>query len=429
MAERQSEHVREDYLTQGKIRSLAIKQQLFDLYSQLGAQHGLRADIVSGGQHSTGSKRTGSHRHDIDSSDPFGAADLKLFDPGQKRYLSLSNEADRPRIAGYMRDAAAAGATGIGAGKGYMGNETFHIGGGGKGAWGGEQDWIRREALRGNTAAPALATAAATATSDPRAASILRVAKQIGADPVDLATVISFETAGKFSPSIMGGKGGKYLGLIQFGPAEQQKYGVHAKQTFDEQLDAAGRFLVDRGYKPGMDRTHLYSTILAGNPYKQNISDTAAGGTPGGAAEKVRSQMAQHEAKARKLLGGSLPAPTGGETAVAGGAVPAAPAAGPTSPLPNVAAPAGGMLADTPDPFKAIADATAAKQAEQQAQQAAALAASQAAAQPPQIQQAAPAPDPMPAQQAQIDYAGLLMPRIKRGLLADDYSSGLLGAA
>ena len=100
-------------------------------------------------------------------------------------------------------------------------------------------------------------------------------------------------------------------------------------------------------------------------------------------------------------------------------------AANPTSPLPNVAAPDRGVLADTPDPFKAIADAAEKKQAAQQQ----ALAASQAAAQPTPIQAPPPQPDPMQAQQAAVDYAGLLMPRLKRGLLADDYSSGLLGAA
>jgi hypothetical protein len=116
------------------------------------------------------------------------------------------------------------------------------------------------------------------------------------------------------------------------------------------------------------------------------------------------------------LNGAPAPAATGAPT----GAM-AQPAAVPTLP----ADPTKGVLASTPDPFKAISDATEKKNE----QQAAAMAASQAAAMPQPIQQAPAPPPPDPMQSAPIDYAGLLLPRIKRGLLADDYSSGLLGAA
>jgi D-alanyl-D-alanine carboxypeptidase len=150
---------------------------------------------------------------------------------------------------------------------------------------------------------PSLTPAAATGSGDARAAAINRVAQQIGANPLDLATVISYESAGKFSPSIYGGKGGRHLGLIQFGPAEQRKYGVHANQTFDEQMNAVGAYLKDRGFKPGMSREQLYSTINAGRPDRLGARDAAAGGAPGTVLDKVRTQMAGHEAKARKLLG------------------------------------------------------------------------------------------------------------------------------
>jgi hypothetical protein len=110
-------------------------------------------------------------------------------------------------------------------------------------------------------------------------------------------------------------------------------------------------------------------------------------------------------------------------------ATPGAVAAAPAGDVPTLPAdPSQGVLADSPDPFKAIADAAEKRQEQQQAQQAAAMAANQAAAQPSPIETSR-APDPMQQPQAPIDYAGLLMPRIKRGLLADDYSSGLLGAA
>ena len=37
---------------------------------------------------------------------------------------------------------------------------------------------------------------------------------------------MSYETGGKLDPNQWGGAGGRYLGLIQFGPEEQRKCGV-----------------------------------------------------------------------------------------------------------------------------------------------------------------------------------------------------------
>lgn len=85
-------------------------------------------------------------------------------------------------------------------------------------------------------------------------------AKRIGARPLDFATAMAYEKGGSFSPNKWGGKGGRYLGLIQFGPAERRQYGAHPGQTFPDQLGAAERFLKDRGYKPGMGLRDLYST-------------------------------------------------------------------------------------------------------------------------------------------------------------------------
>ena len=170
---RDSPFVREDNLTQAKIRRLAVNQQLYDAFHQLGEKHGLRADIVSGGQHAHGGPRTGSHRHDVDGGG-LGAGDVKLFDTQQGRYLSLANPADRPRLTAYLQGAAALGATGFGAGKGYMGNETFHIGGGKPAVWGGEEAFLRGATAGIKPAAPSLPAAtgmAANATKpfDPNA--------------------------------------------------------------------------------------------------------------------------------------------------------------------------------------------------------------------------------------------------------------------
>lgn len=141
---------------------------------------------------------------------------------------------------------------------------------------------------------------------DPRVAALIASASRLGADPLDLATVISYETGGTFSPSIFGGAGKRHMGLIQFGPAERQQYGASADQSFEDQLPAVERYLTDRGFKPGMGRLDLYSTINAGQPGRYGASDAGNGGAPGSVADKVRDQMGPHEAKASAFLGGSF---------------------------------------------------------------------------------------------------------------------------
>ena len=130
---------------------------------------------------------------------------------------------------------------------------------------------------------------------------LIASAQRIGADPLDLATVMSFESG--FSPSIRGGSGNRHIGLIQFGPTEQQQYGASQDQSFSDQLPAVERYLTDRGFKPGMGMLDLYSTVNAGRPGLYDRSDTANGGTPGTVADKVNSQMAGHRAKAAAFLG------------------------------------------------------------------------------------------------------------------------------
>ena len=113
----------------------------------------------------------------------------------------------------------------------------------------------------------------ASGTPGPAQDSITKAATELGIDPVDLATVISYETGGKFSTSIKGGKGGRYLGLIQFGPEEAAKYGAAPGQSFDTQMKAVVAYLKDRGLKPGMGINDLYSTINAGTPGRLSASD------------------------------------------------------------------------------------------------------------------------------------------------------------
>ena len=66
---------------------------------------------------------------------------------------------------------------------------------------------------------------------------------RLGVSPSDVLTAMSYETGGRLDPNLWGGKGGKYLGLIQFGPEEQQKYGVRPGMPVEEHVNAAENFL------------------------------------------------------------------------------------------------------------------------------------------------------------------------------------------
>lgn len=73
-------------------------------------------------------------------------------------------------------------------------------------------------------------------------------------------------------PNIVGGAGGKHKGLIQFGQNEQKQYGITGPQTRAGQMPAVLQYFKDRGFKPGMDISRAYATVLGGNP---NVSLTA----------------------------------------------------------------------------------------------------------------------------------------------------------
>ena len=78
--------------------------------------------------------RTGSTRHDQG-----GAADLTLTDVKDGHTLDMTNPQDQARMAGFVRDAVSAGATGVGAHPNYMGPNGIHVGGGVEAAWGAKE--------------------------------------------------------------------------------------------------------------------------------------------------------------------------------------------------------------------------------------------------------------------------------------------------
>lgn len=148
---------------------------------------------------------------------------------------------------------------------------------------------------------------------------LVQQARAKGINPLDLATVIAHETGGKFNPDVWGGKGGRYYGLLQFGDNERKQFGVNSlNPSYENQIDAGLNFLASRGFKPGMNRMDMYSTVLAGSPGHNNRADQN-----GTVAQHV-ANMADNEQQARNWLGEALgeaaPGPVGNPTNLPGGA-------------------------------------------------------------------------------------------------------------
>tara|TARA_B100001094_G_scaffold301596_1_gene328038 strand:+ start:2562 stop:5258 length:2697 start_codon:yes stop_codon:yes gene_type:complete len=131
------------------IRTQAITQELKGILQNAASETGLDVEVYSGGQPAIGTsnKRTGSTRHDNGR-----AADVNLFTGtgANRRKLSLKNPADVPMIQNYLQTAKKYGATGFGAGNGYMGDDGFHIDNvpNRGGVWGGPFDPVRKTYTR-----------------------------------------------------------------------------------------------------------------------------------------------------------------------------------------------------------------------------------------------------------------------------------------
>lgn len=134
-------NVKELQSSQASIRRLPIQNDLRERLQFAAEKLGVQVEVGSGGQSAigTGGPRTGSTRHDDG-----GAADLKLYttdENGNRRLLDMRRPEDQAKMQAFSTEAVRAGATGIGAGMGYMGPSTMHIGGGSATSWGGAP-WI-----------------------------------------------------------------------------------------------------------------------------------------------------------------------------------------------------------------------------------------------------------------------------------------------
>ena len=173
---------------------------------------------------------------------------------------------------------------------------------------------------------------------------IVSTAQSIGMDPVDLATIISYETGGTFSPTQAGPttQWGQHKGLIQFGEPQARQYGVDWNDPLGSQLGpdgAVARYFRSAGFEPGMGILDAYSAVNAGRVGRYNASDANNGGAPGTVRDKVEKQMGGHRAKAEAMLAGYAPhseGPPVQQNALAGpmasGSMPPMPPAPPAPP-------------------------------------------------------------------------------------------------
>lgn len=126
---------------QSAVRNLPITASLNDQLNYAATQAGVKVEVFSGGQERpfmVKGKMT-STRHNAG-----GAADVKLYvtdEKGNKRYLDMRNPEDAAIMKKFTASAVHAGATGVGAGPGYMGHGSIHIGGGKTASWGGAS-WV-----------------------------------------------------------------------------------------------------------------------------------------------------------------------------------------------------------------------------------------------------------------------------------------------
>lgn len=122
------------YSNKGAVRDQKLSPQLTRTFSVL-EKLGMGFEVTSGGQPTAeeSDKRIGSTRHDHgDSADGY-------FTKNGKR-LNWANEGDRRAIVEAITYLRAAGATGIGAGEGYMAEGMVHVGFGPKATWGARGD-------------------------------------------------------------------------------------------------------------------------------------------------------------------------------------------------------------------------------------------------------------------------------------------------
>ncbi|MER8582674.1 hypothetical protein NKG95_28900 [Mesorhizobium sp. M1423] len=133
---------------------------------------------------------------------------------------------------------------------------------------------------------------------------IIDESKRRGADPLDFATLVGFETGNTYDIWQKGPttKWGQHRGLIQMGEPQRKQFGYHQGMTAAEAVKSSFDYLEANGWKSGMSLLDMYSTINAGAPGRYDAVD---GGTT--VRQKVESEnMLVSRRRAAKLLGGEF---------------------------------------------------------------------------------------------------------------------------
>ena len=137
--------------------------------------------------------------------------------------------------------------------------------------------------------------------------SVVRWAANLGIAPEVLATVISYETGGRFDPNIRGGQNrdgsgkGTFLGLIQMSETNQGIHGVKPGMSFEDQMPAVADYLKKNGLKPGMGLLDVYSIISTGRPGQYDRADVN-----GTVRQHVARMQAEHGPRAKAFLEAKL---------------------------------------------------------------------------------------------------------------------------
>ena len=139
---------------------------------------------------------------------------------------------------------------------------------------------------------------------------IERGAQELGIDPIDYATAISYETAGTFSPTQPGPRTqwGQHRGTIQYGEPQWKEHGV--KPDFEDQVTRTNLdYLRKKGVKPGATFEQIYAAINGGsadrnlNTPEYMIKDGKRVPTGRTIADNIRNAQRDHRKKVLERYG------------------------------------------------------------------------------------------------------------------------------
>lgn len=171
------------YANQGATRNLPLSEDLIKRLAYLESM-GIQAEVFSGGQPGIdeGGKRTGSVRHDHGE-----AADVRFYKDG--RMLNWANPEDRPLFEEIVRTGKQQGITGFGAGPGYMGEGSMHVGMGNPAVWGkggkseNAPEWLKNAYYGAPSPTANDPVAEVVAAADPQAKAVAQANLQNASTP------------------------------------------------------------------------------------------------------------------------------------------------------------------------------------------------------------------------------------------------------